>query len=275
MKLPEKSITKFKKIIWDFYSHNKRNLPWRNTTDPYKILISEVMLQQTQVNRVIKKYQEFINKFPTIKKLANATQTEVLRVWQGLGYNRRALALKKTAGIIEKTYHGQFPDNPEILQTLPGIGIVTAASIIVFTHNKSLTFIETNIRTVFIHHFFEGKEDIPDKDLLPLIEKTTDTKNPREWYYALMDYGTMLKKEYKNPSRKSTHYKKQSKFQGSNRQIRGMIIKILIEKGSLTQKELTKLMGKDPAAIEKNIHLLQKEGFLKKNRNKIKLRDHS
>ncbi len=187
------------------------------------------MLQQTQAPRVIEKYNEFIKRFPTVKDLAIASNSDVLAAWQGLGYNRRALFLKKSAEKIVSDYHGIVPSKIEELITLPGIGHNTACAIVTFSFNIPTVFIETNIRTVFIHHFFKDTEDVSDKEIIKLVEKTVDTDNPRGWYYALMDYGVFLKKEFKNPSRKSKAYLKQSKFEGSRRQVRGEVIRRLLE----------------------------------------------
>lgn len=260
---------KFAKLIWDFYQNNKRDLPWRNTTDPYRILVSEIMLQQTQVARVLVKYPEFVKKFPAFKSLNKNSIAEILTVWQGMGYNRRALYLKKIAEKVEKEYKGALPKDPKILQTFPGIGSATACSILVFSYNLPLVFIETNIRRVFIHHFFKDKKGIHDKELLPLVEQYLDRKNPREWHYALMDYGSHLGKTELNPNRRSTHYVKQSKFEGSLRQLRGEVLKVLLEFKTIPISSL-KSQTKDPR-LEKALNQLEKEGFLSISKNKISL----
>jgi A/G-specific adenine glycosylase len=258
---------KFKKIIWDYYKKNKRTLFWREKITPYYVFVSEVMLQQTQVSRVEKKFPQFIKEFPDFKSLAHATNKKLLQVWQGMGYNRRALYLKKIAEIIMRKYKGMIPKRPDLLDELPGIGQTTALSIIVFAYNLPHIFIETNIRRVFIHSFFADSENINDKDIFPLVKKTLDKKNPREWYYALMDYGSHLPKITKNPNRKSKHYKKQSRFHGSNREIRGAIIKSILKK-SLTLNELTKKTQLERNKIYANLLELQKEGFIMEKRGK-------
>lgn len=237
-------------------------MPWRETRDPYKILISEVMLQQTQVSRVLKKYPEFIEAFPTPSALSKAPLRRILSVWQGMGYNRRAIALKRIADEIIKEYEGIIPDNPTFLEKLPGIGKNTAGAIIAFAFNKPAVFIETNIRRTYIHHFFPKSQNISDKKLLPLIEETLDKKNPREWYYALMDYGATLPKHIKNPNRKSKHYTKQKPFKGSNREVRGLILKTLLENESLsTTKFKLKI---DRPELSRTLNDLVCEGFLQK-----------
>lgn len=231
-------IKKIRKIVLDHYKKYGRVLPWRENTNPYWVLISEVMLQQTQVPRGLVKFPEFIGVFPTVEALAAATTPEVLGVWQGLGYNRRALYLKRAAEIIVQSHGGMIPDDPSVLQQLPGIGPNTAASIATFAYNKSVPFIETNVRTVFLHHFFPGVDGVADAQLMPLIAEAHDAKNPREWYWALMDYGTFLKKEFGNASCRSRHYTKQSKFEGSIRQLRGHILRLLLENRSMSAEEI-------------------------------------
>ena len=221
------------------------------------------MLQQTQTNRVSVKFGNFIRKFPDFQTLSEATLEEVLKEWQGLGYNRRAIALKKIAEIVIKSHNGNLPKSIEELKSFPQIGHNTASSILTFAFNQPTIFIETNIRTVFIYFFFHSKININDKEITPLIEKTFDKINPRKWCYALMDYGVMLKKKFPKLNKKSAHYRKQSPFKGSARQIRGKILKILVEKKSVSKLELKnnfKHINGD--LINKILQQLEKEGFI-------------
>ncbi|OPY36689.1 MAG: G/T mismatches repair enzyme [Methanoregula sp. PtaU1.Bin051] len=169
-----KVISRFRKIILTFYKKSGRDLPWRQTTNPYHILVSEIMLQQTRVDRVIKKFPEFIAVYPTCFDLARAKLPELLSVWQGMGYNRRAIALSGCARMIVERYDGQVPRDPEILALFPGIGNATAHSIAAFAFNEPVVFIETNIRRIFIHFFFAGRDTVADRDILPLVTKTLD-----------------------------------------------------------------------------------------------------
>lgn len=261
-KITTEEFKRFKKCIFNYYHSNKRSLAWRNTTNPYFILVSEIMLQQTQVPRVITKYEEFIKHFPTIASLSNANLSEVLKVWQGMGYNRRALYLKKIAETIVNEYSGKFPTSYEDLIKLPGIGKNTAGSILAFAFNKPSVFIETNIRRVYIHHFLNGRNNILDKDILTLVEKTLDFNNPREWYYALMDYGTYLAKIIENPNRKSKHYTKQSPFKGSVREVRGKIITLLTKNKSIKKSDLKKIVNVESSRFEKAYSQLVYEKFI-------------
>lgn len=259
-------IRDFQHFIWTFYQQEGRLFEWRNIDNPYYVLISEIMLQQTQTHRVIAKYQEFIAAFPRIEDLAQASLKDVLTLWQGLGYNRRGKFLYEIAKKVVAQYNGIVPSDPETLVTLPGIGPNTAGSIAAFAYNVPTIFIETNIRTVFIHSFFKDKHDISDKELMPLVRASLDQDNPREWYYALMDYGVYLKKKYPNPNRKSKHYTKQSKFEGSDRQIRGVILRELTQHDHLSRNLLIKHIGKDKLRVEHIINeLLSEQLIVEKN----------
>lgn len=259
-----KLLEHFRQALWNFYHQEKRLFAWRNTLDPYKIVVSEVMLQQTQTQRVVEKFQTFTHEFKTFEELANAPIRAVLAEWVGLGYNRRGLALHGIAQKVVNEFGGQLPDDPETLETFKGLGPATAASIVAFAFNKPTVFIETNIRAVYLHAFFNDHQDVTDKELMPLIELTVDYVNPREWYYALMDYGVVLKRLYKNPSRKSKHHVVQSKFEGSDRQIRGAIVKTLTQKTSATLKQLYALFPDQEKRVEKVLNGLCKEGFVLK-----------
>lgn len=224
--------------------YGRHDLPWRlpeadGAFDPYKIVVSELMLQQTQVPRVIPKFAQFLTHFPSVQDLANAELADVLTAWQGLGYNRRAKYLWQSARMICDDFSGKIPESPELAQKLPGVGPNTAAAIAVYAFNQPEIFIETNIRTVFIYHFFSGKQDITDRQILLLLEQTLDRENPREFYWALMDYGTFLKQTRGNNIRASKSYHKQPPLEGSHRQIRGQILRHLTVRpesyGSLTE----------------------------------------
>jgi A/G-specific adenine glycosylase len=261
----------FRKIVWEYYVKNKRAMPWRETRDPYRILVSEIMLQQTQVERVIPKYEAFIKKFPSFVSLSRAKVADVLTLWQGLGYNRRALNLKRAALEIVEKHGGEVPTDLKALDALPGIGHATAGAIVVYAFNKPVVYIETNVRSVYIHFFFPKIKKISDTKIEKLVLKTLNTKNPREWYYALMDYGAMLKRTHGNPNIKSSHYIKQTKFKGSKREVRGKIVRLLTQKKGIYKRTLLKTLELTENKGMPIIFDLEKEGFLKVMRKKIVL----
>jgi len=254
-----------KTVLTHYNEHGRHDLPWRRSITPYKILVSEIMLQQTQVDRVIPKYKAFLQSFPSFKALAEAPQRTVLAHWSGLGYNRRALNLHKLAKIVSEEHKGRLPKTYQGLADLPGIGPYTAGAIMAFAYHLPYPIIETNIRTVFIHHFFRHTKDVSDADILKLVEKTLDHKNPQQWYWALMDYGAYLKKEYDNNTQKSRSYVKQKPFKDSDRAIRGAILKLLLD-GPKTTRALQKEISQDSDRITTQLEALTKEGFITKNK---------
>lgn len=249
----------FRNIVWDYYSKHKRPMPWRTDTSPYSIFVSEVMLQQTQVARVLLKYPSFMSIYPTFQSLADADTQTLLTAWQGMGYNRRALYLRSAAHIIAETYKGILPQDTTLLDDLPGIGYATACSIAAFAYNLPVSFIETNIRRVYIHHFFKDQSEVDDADILKLVTATLDKKKAREWYWALMDYGAHLAKMEDNPNKKSRHYTKQKKFEGSVREVRGGILKILLKRQH-TARALKKIYPDE--RLFTALVQLEKEGFI-------------
>ncbi len=228
----------FKQSIQSYYEREKRCFRWRSDICSYYVVVSEIMLQQTQTQRVEQKFDQFVAAFPHFQALAVAPLATVLALWVGLGYNRRARALHLIAQRVVADYGGILPDCAEVLKTFYGLGPATASSIVTFAFNKKTVFIETNILAVFLHVFFNVQKNVPDSLIVPLVAATVDHACPREWYYALMDYGVVIKKIYKNPSRNSRHYAKQSKFEGSDRQIRGWIIATIAHRPQLSIPEV-------------------------------------
>ncbi len=261
----------FKQTMHELYRSSGRSFPWRETRDPYEILVSEFMLQQTQVERVMAKYGEFLSLFPNFSSLARADLQAMLHAWQGLGYNRRAIALKKTAVAVEEEHGGRLPCDLEALMGLPGIGPSTAGAVLAFAFGIPAAFIETNIRRVFIHFFFPDRDRVDDREILPLVEETLDRHDPRGWYYALMDYGAMLKKTVPNPNRKSAHYARQAAFEGSDRQIRGRILGLLVSRGAMEAHSLMAEVGKDPVRVYRILGDLTREGFLRQAGNQVSI----
>lgn len=271
VRVSEKKIEQFRQTVWGYYHAHKREMPWRGERDPYKVLVSEIMLQQTQVSRVVEKYAEFIHAFPTITALANARLSQVLAVWVGLGYNRRARMLHELARIVVREYGGNLPEFPQELVKLPGIGPATAGSLTAFAFNKPVAFIETNIRRVFIHYFFSDVDGVHDRDIMPLVVRSVDDTRAREWYYALMDYGTHLAKQVDNPNKKSKHYTRQSVFAGSVREVRGALVKILAQQGPKKRKTVYALLAFPQERINTALDALKADGMVVEYRGVIKL----
>ena len=246
----------FRRLIWDYYGQHRRDMPWREDTSPYSIFISEVMLQQTQVSRVRDKYVAFREAFPSFETLAEAPFAAVLSLWQGLGYNRRARYLHEAAKIVVDRHAGALPREIEKLVELPGIGPNTAGSIATFAYQVAVPFIETNVRRVYIHHFFPAGAQVHDREVIALVARTLDKENPREWFWALMDFGTMLKAAVANPNRRSRHYTRQSRFEGSDRQIRGQVLRLLAARGPLPIEQFPR---RDEPLITEGLHVAEGE----------------
>ena len=252
----------FSHFVWQWYATHKRDFIWRETSDPYHILLSELMLQQTQTERVIPKYTLFLNTWPTLNALCHASLTDVLYAWKGLGYNKRAKALHSIASLSEQ-YHYTLPPDESVLLSFPMIGPATASAIRSFAFGQKSIYLETNIRRVIIHHFFSTSEKVHDKEireiLMSLMEIQDDAKN---WYYALMDYGVNLKKIGINPNRRSSHYKKQSPFENSHRQIRSTLLFIITTEGIQKESDLIEKSSFEEERILYALQSLQQDGFI-------------
>lgn len=261
----------FVRKVWSEGEKYHRDLAWRYIDDAYAVLVSEIMLQQTQVSRVEKYWPRFLKTFPTLDALASADTSLVLEHWQGLGYNRRALALKRTAEECALRFEGELPRTYEELLKLPGIGPATAGGVMAFAYQKPALYLETNVRTVFLHELFPREEGVSDKMLEPLVLETCSKEDPRGWYYALLDYGAYLKSIMPNPSRRSKHHSKQSAFEGSKRQKRAELVRIVLgtpgistaeAKRALDEFEHEKGRGEtDQALFDALVTDLSSEGF--------------
>lgn len=265
-------IELFRRTVLGFYARHGRVFPWRETRDPYHILVSEFMLQQTQVSRVLVKYPEFLARFPTVKALARASVADVVSAWRGMGYNRRALALQKSARIIVREYGGNVPGERDGLLSLPGVGQSTAGAVRAFAFDAPSVFIETNIRRAVIHFFFPKKKSVTDREVRTILEQALPRKHFRAWHYALMDYGSHLPKIVgKNPNHQSKHYKKQSKFEGSHRQARANILSALVDHGKLDEVSLRAVAKRDAGKTSAILSALVSEGFIVKKGRVYKL----
>jgi A/G-specific adenine glycosylase len=251
-------------------------MPWRRRRSPYRVWLSEMMLQQTSIPRVEAPYRAFVARFPSFAALGRAAPAEVLAAWKGLGYNRRALALLAAARLVSRRHGGRLPRTMDGLVALPGIGPATAAAILVYAFDLPVAFIETNVRRVYLHFFFPRRTGVRDADIMPVVERTMDRRNPRDWFYALMDYGTWLARQGGNANLRSAVYKPQSRFKGSRREVRGRVIAVLLEKGRATRAQLEDLLE---AALDRKderldgvLRDLEEEGFLQKSRDRFSLR---
>jgi A/G-specific adenine glycosylase len=265
--ISEAQVAAFRKVVWDYYRVERRDLPWRRARDPYAILVSEVMLQQTQVARVLAKYDPFLAAFPTVQALATAALGDVLEMWSGLGYNRRALSLQRTAAMIVADHRGCVPSSVDLLLRFPGIGAATAAAVCVFAFGQAQVFVETNIRSAFIHYFFAESEHVADTEIMPLVDLTMERDDPREWFYALMDYGVWVKKSFGNPGRRSKHHAVQTPFAGSRRELRAKIVQTLVELRPAaadleTLRNTLSGTSPDPVLLTAVLEDLAVEGFL-------------
>lgn len=256
-------LNDFRELVWQKGRELYRDMPWRQTDDPYKIMVSELMLQQTQVDRVVPKYHEFISRYPDVFALATAPLGDVIALWNGLGYNRRAKFLHDAAAKIITDYDGRIPDTYEGLVSLPGIGPNTAGAILAYAFDQPAGFIETNIRTVYFQHFFADSHLVTDDELRRVVHDTVDTEHPRQWFWALMDYGSYLKKKGSGQLDKSAHYKKQSALKGSVREVRGQIIRALT-KAERTHDDLYEEVVGD-ARFDSALAALLKEGLITKS----------
>jgi A/G-specific adenine glycosylase len=268
----EAQAVAFVQAVRHFYREHARDLPWRRTSDPYEILVSEVMLQQTQVARVLVKYPEFLARFPTPAALARAQLADVLAAWAGLGYNRRALSLQRAVKTLVERHEGRVPASFEELRRLPGVGPATAAAVCAFAFGQPHAFIETNIRAAFIHYFFPERESVADAEILPLVERTMDREDPRHWFYALMDYGVWIKRMFDNPSRKSKHHAVQTPFAGSRRELRARVLQalLLIAPSTAAPDELRARLPGPPRELDELVPVLEElagEGFLERKRS--------
>lgn len=263
----EYSDNEFRQTVWEYYRVNARSMPWRDDPTFYYVLVSEIMLQQTQVSRVIVKFAEFINQFPTIKLLADVPLREVLTAWQGLGYNRRAKFLHEAARHVK---HSGEPTTRSGLMALPGVGQNTAGAMMNYVYEQPTPYVETNIRTVFFHHFFiDHKGAVHDNELMPHVARTLSHDNPREWFWALMDYGSWLKAQGVARNHMSRHHKKQPALAGSLREMRSAVIRALAAQDE-TERSLCSMFA-DDERLEPALQSLVRDGLIQRRNGRVYL----
>lgn len=259
----------FRRKLLNFYAKHGRDLPWRKTTDPYRVTVAELMLQQTQVERVIPKYEAWVKKWPSWKALANAGNRELLAQWSGLGYNRRALYLGKMAKVIVQEYGGVMPRDLTELEKLPGIGRYTARAILIFAYNESLITIDTNIRRVLLSEF-----GLPDRTPIARIEALAEQLLPkrrsRDWHNALMDYSRLVLPK-RLPGIRSGN--RQTTFEGSLRQIRGEIVRQLTQSKGVTIKMIATRLNRTEEDVLAAAMGLAKDGVIVLQGRRMRLKD--
>jgi len=264
---PER-VQEFQKKVFSFYQKNKRDLPWRKTTDPYKILLSELMLQQTQVNRVILYYEKWIARWPAISALASASLAEVLQAWMGLGYNTRAINLHKAARKIVTEFDNDVIEAMKQYKEIPGVGRYTSQAVQIFSTNTDLVTVDTNIRRIFINEF-HLPEKVSDKELWGLAKRCLPKGRSREWHNALMDYGALFLTAQKTGIKPKTQ---QSRFEGSDRQLRARIIRILLQNDE-SLVNISRILNVDSSWLQRILEKLISEEIISKKNNRYYLKE--
>ncbi len=268
-RLDDRQVRAFRAAVFAHYrAHGRDDLPWRATRDPYRILVSEFMLQQTQVPRVLRHYDRFIRRFPDFETLARSPLRVVLLEWSGLGYNRRAMRLREAARVVVEGHGGRLPRERDALLRLPGVGPATSAAVCAFAFGEAHSFIETNVRSVFIHRFFRRRRAVGDEEIAPLVERTLDRRDPRRWYWALMDYGAALKKRHGNPSRRSARRTAQQRFEGSSRQARGLVVRALARR-AMSERAAAAATGLPLERLRSAVSALEREGMVERRGDRL------
>ncbi len=276
--LSGRQVEEFREGVMRHFREEGRDFPWRRTRDPWLVLTSEIMLQQTRTETVAARWESWVARYPDPASLASSPLSEILSRWKGLGYNRRALALRKSADVVLQLYGGSVPRAESDLRALPGVGPYTARAVRAFAFGEPDVVLETNIRAVFLFYFFPGRERVTDRELEPFVAATLDRRDPRTWYYALMDYGAALKKREPNPGRRSAAYSRQPPFEGSHRQLRAALLHILASRGPLSPGELERAVreelpvGPEKTSLGRALEDLEAEGFLESSGGAVSLR---
>ena len=267
-RISQEEILRFQQKIFSFYQQNKRSLPWRETTDPYKILLSELMLQQTQVSRVVSYYEQWIARWPTLEALASASRAEVLKAWMGLGYNTRAVHLHKAAQKIVAEYEGDVNAAMKQYTEVPGVGRYTAHAVQIFSTNADLVTVDTNIRRIFIAEF-HLPEDLSAQELWKIAAQCLPRGRSREWHNALMDYGALQQTAKKTGIRPVSQ---QSSFEGSDRQIRAAVLRFLLS-GPSSFEIIHQTLGGEQMRLRKILDKMVDEELLVQQDKRYQVRE--
>jgi len=273
---PRSAIAEVHRALLEWYEPRKRAYPWRVRPTPYRVLVSEVMLQQTQAARVVAPYRSFLRRFPSVRALAAAPRGDVLRAWSGLGYNRRALALSDMARAVVRDHGGRIPSDPDALQGLPGIGPYTAAAVASLGHGRPEPLVETNVRRVLGRVAVGGAGAADPKHMDEIASVWLDREHPSEWNQALMDLGREvcrprprcetcpIRSRCRSAGRVtvSPAVRRQSAFEGSLRQVRGGVIEELRGRGSSSLGSLARSLGASPGRVAEAVRALAEEGLV-------------
>lgn len=261
--LPDSArVARFQQRLLSWYAANGRDLPWRHTSDPYAILVSEVMLQQTQVARVIARYAEWLRSFPTLESLAESPLEQALRLWQGLGYNNRARRLRECAvavvGVTGPRGRSRLPRSINELQSLPGIGPYTARAVLVFAHNEDVAAVDANVRRVLTHELGLPPA-LSERGLQTVADAVLPLGRSRAWHNALMDYGALVLTARATGIAPRT---RQSPFEGSRRQLRARLLRVLLRDGPTTLQRLPTQSGVPAVDVLDVVDRLCRDGLV-------------
>ncbi|NTU58207.1 MAG: Fe-S cluster assembly protein HesB [Chlorobiaceae bacterium] len=252
------SVEAFREKIFEFYRHKGRVFPWRLTRDRYAVMVSEIMLQQTQADRVVPRFTAWMERFPDVSALAAASLRDVLQLWSGLGYNARGQRLHRAAAIIVEEYGGRVPSDPSILIRLPGLGPYSSRSIPIFADNFDMATVDTNIRRVLIHEL-RLPESITPAGMLQVAGDILPKGRSRDWHNALMDFGALELTSRKTGIAPLT---RQSRFKGSRRWYRGELLRELLAAGELSRQGLEERHADCRYGIGTIVDALVREGLV-------------
>ena len=264
----------FKNVLLQWYKNNKREYSWRNNSDPWSIYLLEVISQQTQLERADKYFRSFINEFPTPNDMATTSFKKILEIWSGLGYNSRAKRMFDSSKIIaEKSFDGLYPN----FQQLPGVGPYTENAILSFAYNEKVITQDVNVKRIISRYFGVDNPRKYIDAVSPLLLKNT---NSRKLNQALMDFGSSICKPrsplcldcpLEDTCDKYFNFetKPSEKFSGSNREIRGNLIKLLLKKGALKVKTIQQELDTDKDRLNEILEKMQKDGLVMLNNNNL------
>jgi A/G-specific adenine glycosylase len=258
--IPPRTARALQRRVFSWYAEHRRDLPWRRTTDPYAVLVSEVMLQQTQVSRVIPAFERWMARYPTLETLAGAQLRDVLAEWSGLGYNNRAERLRRTAQSVTAAARGAaaLPTTMDALRRLPGIGPYTARAVLIFAHDADLAAVDANVRRVLTHEL-ALPHDLSPAAVQAVADAVLPKGRARDWHNALMDYGALVLTGRATGIRAP---RRQTPYEGSRRWYRARTLRLLLEHGALDLPELAEALGlceDDTGAL---VALLERDGLV-------------